>query len=157
MKQWTNYHFLCQTALCQVKYFKTLPDTKCHNWCKFKWPRLRSHCILGFCQKYCSPYRLGVKKKLISVDAEEPKSREYPSCLHGRRLKCCERCHKDSHFHTHASADVLPGGKACESGCWTVDSVPSPPRWDKTQRVTPSWSQHRLNLILGCLAQTSGF
>lgn len=38
-----------------------------------------------------------------------------------------------THFHTHFSVYVFPSGKVCESESWIVDSVPSLPRWDKTQ------------------------
>lgn len=67
--------------------FQTLPDMKCHNWYKFKWPRLWSCRTLRFCQKCNGPYRLRVKKKQNSVDLEVSKSRKCISRLHRRRLK----------------------------------------------------------------------
>lgn len=134
--------------------FPTPPDMKCHNWCKFKWPWLRSHCILRFCKKHCGSYKLWVKKKQTSLGLEASKSRiSISSCIDGG-WKTCERCHKDSHFQMQFSANVFPGGKVCEPGSWTVDSVPSLPRGDRTQWGKPSWSQLGLNLILNCLEQT---
>lgn len=135
--------------------FQTLPDTKCHNWCKFKWPQPWSRRILRFCQKYYSPYRLGAKKKTISAGVKVSKSRKCISCLHRRSWNSCESVTK-THFHLHFPANYLLVGR-CEPGSWTGDSVPGLPRWDKTQGVTPSWSQHELEVVLSCLDRNVTF
>lgn len=95
------------------------------------------------------------KKKTISAGVKVSKSRKCISCLHRRSWNSCESVTK-THFHLHFPANYLLVGR-CEPGSWTGDSVPGLPRWDKTQGVTPSWSQHELEVVLSCLDRNVTF
>lgn len=134
--------------------FQTLLDTKCHNWCKFKWPQPWSRHIVRFCQKYHSPYRLGEKKKTISEDVKVSKSRKCISCLHRRSWNSCESVTR-THFHLYFSANYFLVGRYVSQGPgpWIQSLV----QVGKTEWVTPSWSQHELKVILSCLDRNLTF